>query len=90
MCTDVLLERKVVYRNLIGCSISCFILFSGLTNGFASASLPWQGLKAGNKKQKYEKISERKIATSTEVRHNSLMSAFTAIGILVFIVVPQL
>nr|CAB3460543.1 unnamed protein product [Digitaria exilis] len=29
-------------------------------------SLPWQGLKAGNKKQKYEKISERKIATSTE------------------------
>ena len=30
-------------------------------------SLPWQGLKAGTKKQKYEKISERKIATSTEV-----------------------
>lgn len=30
-------------------------------------SLPWQGLKAGTKKQKYEKISERKVATSIEV-----------------------
>ncbi|GFY80468.1 casein kinase 1 [Actinidia rufa] len=29
-------------------------------------SLPWQGLKAGNKKQKYEKISERKVSTSIE------------------------
>ena len=31
-------------------------------------SLPWQGLKAGNKKQKYEKISEKKVSTSIEVR----------------------
>lgn len=30
-------------------------------------SLPWQGLKAGNKKQKYEKISEKKVSTSIEV-----------------------
>jgi hypothetical protein len=30
-------------------------------------SLPWQGLKAGTKKQKYEKISEKKVATSIEV-----------------------
>lgn len=30
-------------------------------------SLPWQGLKAGTKKQKYEKISERKVSTSIEV-----------------------
>lgn len=30
-------------------------------------SLPWQGLKAGNKKQKYERISERKVSTSIEV-----------------------
>ncbi|OEL34981.1 Casein kinase I isoform delta-like [Dichanthelium oligosanthes] len=33
---------------------------------FLKGSLPWQGLKAGTKKQKYEKISERKIATSVE------------------------
>ncbi|XP_062213583.1 uncharacterized protein LOC133914495 [Phragmites australis] len=33
---------------------------------FLKGSLPWQGLKAGTKKQKYEKISERKIATSIE------------------------
>lgn len=30
-------------------------------------SLPWQGLKAGTKKQKYDKISERKMLTPVEV-----------------------
>lgn len=30
-------------------------------------SLPWQGLKAGNKKQKYDKISEKKMLTPIEV-----------------------
>jgi hypothetical protein len=30
-------------------------------------SLPWQGLKAGTKKQKYDKISEKKMLTSIEV-----------------------
>jgi serine/threonine protein kinase len=35
---------------------------------FLRGSLPWQGLKAGTKKQKYEKISEKKMATSIEVQ----------------------
>ena len=30
-------------------------------------SLPWQGLKAATKKQKYEKISEKKMSTPVEV-----------------------
>jgi hypothetical protein len=30
-------------------------------------SLPWQGLKAGTKKQKYDKISEKKMFTPAEV-----------------------
>jgi serine/threonine protein kinase len=35
---------------------------------FLRGSLPWQGLKAGTKKQKYEKISEKKMSTSIEVQ----------------------
>lgn len=34
---------------------------------FNKGSLPWQGLKAANKKQKYEKISEKKMSTNVEV-----------------------
>ncbi|CAG0890349.1 unnamed protein product, partial [Darwinula stevensoni] len=34
---------------------------------FNRGSLPWQGLKAATKKQKYEKISEKKMSTSVEV-----------------------
>lgn len=33
---------------------------------FNRGSLPWQGLKAATKKQKYEKISEKKMSTSIE------------------------
>lgn len=33
---------------------------------FLRGSLPWQGLRANLKHQKYERILERKIATSTE------------------------
>ncbi|CAA3011596.1 casein kinase 1 2 [Olea europaea subsp. europaea] len=33
---------------------------------FLRGSLPWQGLNAGTKKRKYEKISERKVTTSIE------------------------
>lgn len=33
---------------------------------FNRGSLPWQGLKAATKKQKYEKISEKKMTTSIE------------------------
>lgn len=35
-----------------------------------SNSLPWQGLKAGTKKQKYDKISEKKMLTPVEVIHD--------------------
>ena len=35
---------------------------------FLRGSLPWQGMKAATKKQKYEKISEKKMSTPIEVR----------------------
>ncbi|CAI0448930.1 unnamed protein product [Linum tenue] len=41
-------------------------------------SLPWQGLKAGNKKQKYDKISEKKMLTPIEVLCKSYPSEFTS------------
>ncbi|CAH8323119.1 unnamed protein product [Eruca vesicaria subsp. sativa] len=39
---------------------------------FLKGSLPWQGLKAGTKKQKYDRISEKKVSTPIEVlcRHH--------------------
>jgi serine/threonine protein kinase len=37
---------------------------------FLRGSLPWQGLKAATKKQKYEKISEKKMSTPVEARHS--------------------
>jgi casein kinase 1 len=33
---------------------------------FNLGNLPWQGLRAKNKKEKYQKIMEKKIATSVE------------------------
>ncbi|KVG70389.1 Protein kinase, ATP binding site-containing protein [Cynara cardunculus var. scolymus] len=38
--------------------------------------LPWQGLKAGTKKQKYDKISEKKMLTPIEVLCKSYPSEF--------------
>jgi serine/threonine protein kinase len=41
---------------------------------FLRGSLPWQGLKAGTKKQKYEKISEKKMSTTIEVEISSFIT----------------
>ncbi|KAJ4967662.1 hypothetical protein NE237_014363 [Protea cynaroides] len=43
---------------------------------FLRGSLPWQGLKAGTKKQKYDKISEKKMLTPMEVLCKSYPSEF--------------
>ncbi|XP_010906778.1 casein kinase 1 isoform X1 [Elaeis guineensis] len=43
---------------------------------FLRGSLPWQGLKAGTKKQKYDKISEKKMLTPVEVLCKSYPSEF--------------
>ncbi|XP_064405833.1 casein kinase I-like isoform X2 [Halichondria panicea] len=43
---------------------------------FNLGSLPWQGLKAANKKQKYERISEKKISTPVEMLCRGYPSEF--------------
>lgn len=43
---------------------------------FNRTSLPWQGLKAATKKQKYEKISEKKMSTPVEVLSKGFPSEF--------------
>ncbi|KAJ8563552.1 hypothetical protein K7X08_032004 [Anisodus acutangulus] len=45
---------------------------------FLRGSLPWQGLRAGTKKQKYDKISEKKMVTPIEVLCKSYQSEFTS------------
>ncbi|KAJ5074646.1 casein kinase 1-like protein [Anaeramoeba ignava] len=45
---------------------------------FCRGNLPWQGLQATNKKQKYEKISEKKISTSVEELCKSLDPVFAS------------
>ncbi|GAB4855350.1 Casein kinase 1-like protein 11 [Ancistrocladus abbreviatus] len=45
---------------------------------FLRGSLPWQGLKAGTKKQKYDKISEKKMLTPIEVLCRSYPTEFTS------------
>ncbi|KAL6192045.1 hypothetical protein ACLB2K_038432 [Fragaria x ananassa] len=44
---------------------------------FLRRSLPWQGLKAGTKKQKYDKIREKKLFTPIEGLCKSYPSEFT-------------
>ncbi|MCO5613519.1 hypothetical protein L7F22_067796 [Adiantum nelumboides] len=45
---------------------------------FLRGSLPWQGLKAGTKKQKYERISEKKMSTSIEALCKAYPSEFSS------------
>lgn len=71
ICTDVLPKREVKFAAI---SFLTIVLFS-LCMTSSYCSLPWQGLKAGTKKQKYEKISEKKVSTTIEViyLHNWLL-----------------
>ena len=49
---------------------------------FNLGSLPWQGLKAATKKQKYERISEKKLSTPVEVLCRGYPSMFHMLCVL--------
>ncbi|KAF3681468.1 Casein kinase I isoform alpha [Capsicum annuum] len=53
-------------------------LFADLVTPSSWLSLPWQGLKAGTKKQKYDKISEKKMLTPIEALCKSYPSEFVS------------
>ena len=40
---------------------------------FLRGSLPWQNLKANNKKEKYEKIMEKKVSTPTVFNYSLII-----------------
>ncbi|EDX16571.1 GD24798 [Drosophila simulans] len=46
---------------------------------FNRSVLPWQGMKANTKQQKYEKISEKKMSTPIEVLCKSSPAEFSII-----------
>ena len=71
MCLCIFWEEglEITYNVYIWClycyfHITCFLQLAYL---IVFSSLPWQGLKADSKKQKYDKISEKKMLTSIEV-----------------------
>ncbi|KAF5937521.1 hypothetical protein HYC85_025027 [Camellia sinensis] len=64
------------FFNLISLNSIAFVLLSNVFICSVFFFLPWQGLKAGTKKQKYDKISEKKMLTPVEVLCKSYPSEF--------------
>lgn len=52
---------------------------------FNLGQLPWQGLKAATKRQKYERISEKKMSTPIEVLCGGFPSVYHLSHIYLFI-----
>ncbi|XP_055813717.1 casein kinase 1-like protein 10 isoform X1 [Solanum dulcamara] len=82
---DLKTQKHTPYRenkNLTGTRYACFFIsmcitcFLQLAYLIAFTSLPWQGLKAGTKKQIYDKIREKKMLTPIEVLCESYPSEF--------------
>ena len=68
MCSCTFYEEGELYMILgIWLSLCSLMNFDSNIWDTIFPSLPWQGLKAGTKKQKYEKISEKKMKTPIEV-----------------------
>lgn len=52
---------------------------------FNLGSLPWQGLKAATKRQKYERISEKKMSTPIEVLCKGYPCKYCVCGLSVYL-----
>jgi hypothetical protein len=67
LCLDVFPERKVIIAFYLAFFFFyCFVENRRLDFHFI-CSLPWQGLQARTKREKYEKIRDKKVSTSIEV-----------------------
>lgn len=54
---------------------------------FNLGSLPWQGLKAATKKQKYERISEKKMSTPVELLCRGYPSEYLMLYVMSIIII---
>ncbi|KAJ6890450.1 hypothetical protein NC651_024070 [Populus alba x Populus x berolinensis] len=73
---DLQTHKHIPYRenkNLTGTA-----RYASVNTHLGVGDLPWQGLKAGTKKQKYDRISEKKMLTPIEVLCKNYPSEFTS------------
>ena len=69
---DIILTIRLFHSDrkplcfILFCFLKLFLFFTIILIYFLNGTLPWQGLRAKTKAQKYEKISEKKLSTPVE------------------------
>lgn len=72
-CSNYICKSSIMHRKTHMVHDFCHLMMFSILHPddfFSVCSLPWQGLKAATKKQKYDKICEKKLSTPIEVSFN--------------------